>query len=273
MAIPKKIHWCWLSGDPLPANIRQCINSWKRIMPDYEIICWDKERFDIQSVPFVEQAYACRKYAFAADYIRLYVLYTEGGIYLDSDVMVFERFDKYLKWSAFSSVEFLWKVWHRRNDEDRFQKYQGYGIQSAIMGAEAGNLWIKECLDYYSDKSIRLENGKIKGINIITEIMASIAEKWGFKYDVFEDQYLKDNIVIYTPFTFATLWEMVSFRTSAIHLGEQSWLVDGVLARRKDERLRRRLARLLCSKYRIFAVLYYWIFTEERKFIREIKNA
>ena len=77
------------------------------MIPDYEIVCWDKERFDIESVPFVKHAYACRKYAFAADYIRLYALYTEGGIYLDSDVMAFKRFDRFLHHTAFSSIEYI----------------------------------------------------------------------------------------------------------------------------------------------------------------------
>ena len=59
-----------------------CINSWKEIMPDYEIICWDTKKFDIESIPFVNEACSVKKWAFASDYIRLYALYTEGGIYL-----------------------------------------------------------------------------------------------------------------------------------------------------------------------------------------------
>ncbi|MDR3128763.1 MAG: hypothetical protein LBU03_00695 [Tannerellaceae bacterium] len=106
MAIPKKIHWCWLSKDPLPPRVKKCLKSWKRVMPDYEIICWDKERFDIDSVQFVKDACAARKWAFAADYIRLYAVYTEGGIYLDSDVLVFRRFDCFLNHGAFSGIEF-----------------------------------------------------------------------------------------------------------------------------------------------------------------------
>jgi mannosyltransferase OCH1-like enzyme len=106
MTIPKKIHWCWLSKDPLLPSVKKCLKSWKRVMPDYEIICWDKERFDTDSVQFVKDACAARKWAFAADYIRLYALYTEGGIYLDSDVLVFRRFDRFLNHEAFSGIEF-----------------------------------------------------------------------------------------------------------------------------------------------------------------------
>ena len=91
--IPKKIHYCWLSGDPLPEKIQQCMQTWQRTMPEYELVLWDTNKFDITSIPFVHEAYQQRKWAFAADYIRLYALYTEGGIYLDTDVIVKQKFD------------------------------------------------------------------------------------------------------------------------------------------------------------------------------------
>ena len=82
--IPKIIHICWLSGDEFPNNIKVCVESWKRVLPDYEIRIWDTKRFNIDSLLWTRQAFDVKKYAFAADYIRLYALYTEGGIYLDS---------------------------------------------------------------------------------------------------------------------------------------------------------------------------------------------
>ena len=84
--IPKIIHFCWLSGDPYPEKIRKCMKTWKKVMPDYEIKLWSMETFDVSSAPvYVQEAVKARKWAFAADYIRMYALYTEGGIYLDSD--------------------------------------------------------------------------------------------------------------------------------------------------------------------------------------------
>ena len=79
--IPRKIHWCWLSADPLPKLVKDCISSWRKVMPDYEIIMWDTNRFDIHSVKFVEQAYKARKWAFAADYIRLCIIYGGRNIF------------------------------------------------------------------------------------------------------------------------------------------------------------------------------------------------
>ena len=62
--IPKIIHLCWLSGDPFPEDIQKCIDSWKAILPEYKIILWDKNRFDINSVPYVKEAFEAKKYAF-----------------------------------------------------------------------------------------------------------------------------------------------------------------------------------------------------------------
>ena len=103
--IPKTIHYCWFSGDPYPDLVKRCIRSWKRSLPDYKLRLWDVKSFDFDSVPFVKEAMAEKKYAFAADYIRLYALYTEGGIYLDSDVEVFKSFNSFLNNSFFTGTE------------------------------------------------------------------------------------------------------------------------------------------------------------------------
>ena len=94
--IPKIIHLCWLSGDPYPTEIKKCLDTWKKYLPNYEIWVWDTKRFDINSTIWTKQAFEANKYAFAADYIRLFALYNYGGIYLDSDVLVYKSFDPLL---------------------------------------------------------------------------------------------------------------------------------------------------------------------------------
>ena len=103
--IPKRIHLCWLSGDPYPQKIQKCIDSWKVHLPDYEIMLWDLKRFDIAQVPWVEQAFRVKKYAFAADYIRLYALYNYGGIYLDTDVELVRPLDELLELPGFMGFQ------------------------------------------------------------------------------------------------------------------------------------------------------------------------
>ena len=73
--IPKIIHYCWLSNDPLPKDIQEYINSWKEKLPEYQIMKWDFSIFDKSSSKWVEQAFDQRKYAFASDFIRLYAVY------------------------------------------------------------------------------------------------------------------------------------------------------------------------------------------------------
>ena len=86
--IPKIIHYCWLSRDEFPPLIKTCIDTWKEQLPDYEFILWDTNRFKLESNIWVQQAFDTKKYAFAADYIRLYAIYNFGGIYLDTDIEV-----------------------------------------------------------------------------------------------------------------------------------------------------------------------------------------
>ena len=90
-----------MSGEPFPELIQECINSWKKFLPDYEIIEWNKDNFDVNISLFTKEAFDARKYAFVSDYVRLYVLYNYGGIYLDSDIKVLKSFDSLLNNKAF----------------------------------------------------------------------------------------------------------------------------------------------------------------------------
>lgn len=141
--IPAKIHYCWLSNDPFPEKIQMCINSWKKMLPDYEFVKWDLERFPLEKNLWVKQAYEKKKYAFAADYLRLYALVNEGGIYLDSDVEVLRPFDDLLHLPYFICKENSPK-----------------GIEAATMGAEKGCEWLKKCLSYYDGKKFVDDDGK-----------------------------------------------------------------------------------------------------------------
>ena len=103
--IPKKIHYVWVGGKEKPNDIKKCIKSWKKHLKDYEIKEWNESNFDINSHPFTKGAYAAKKWAYVSDYIRMYALYNEGGIYLDTDNLVLENLDKFLKDRAFVGFE------------------------------------------------------------------------------------------------------------------------------------------------------------------------
>ncbi len=99
--IEKKIHCFWFSGEEKPEDYQRCIDSWKRICPDYEIIEWNAQNYDCRKTPFMAQALEKRKWAFVSDYARLDVVYNYGGIYLDMDVELLKRPDAWLKFDAF----------------------------------------------------------------------------------------------------------------------------------------------------------------------------
>ena len=149
--IPKIIHLCWLSGDEYPDDIKKCLDSWQKYLPDYEIRLWDTNRFDIHSTKWTEQAYKVKKYAFAADYIRLYALYNYGGIYLDSDVEVYKSFNDLLHLPYFIGEDFV------------------HCFEPAIIGAEPYQEWIKEVLDRYEGLEFINPDGtyNMKGLPVV----------------------------------------------------------------------------------------------------------
>lgn len=130
--IPKKIHYVWLGKGEKNERIKKCIESWKKFLPNYEIIEWNEDNFDLNFNDFVRQSYDAKKYAFTSDVIRLYALYTEGGIYMDTDVEVYQPLDEFLDEEGFTGFEDI-----------------NYPV-CATMGSEKGNPVIKMMLDYYN---------------------------------------------------------------------------------------------------------------------------
>lgn len=149
--IPKIIHYCWFGGKPLPEFARQCIASWKEYLPEYEIREWNEQNFDVNGNAYVREAYEARKFAFVTDYVRLYALYTEGGIYMDTDVEVLKPLDRFLFHAAFSGFE-----------DDKM-------IPTGIMASEKGGRWVRENLAYYMDRHFLKPDGNLDlTTNVVT---------------------------------------------------------------------------------------------------------
>uniref|UniRef100_UPI004048B44B glycosyltransferase family 32 protein n=1 Tax=Mariniflexile sp. TaxID=1979402 RepID=UPI004048B44B len=156
--IPKIIHYCWLSGNEYPPLAKKCIDTWKKLLPDYEFILWDTNRFDIDNNIWVKQAFESKKYAFAADYIRLYAVYNYGGIYLDTDIEVLKSFNDLLKRPYFAGAE-------------------GDGIiEAGVFGAEKNSPWVKQCLDYYTNKEFIKPDGTFDTWTLPRIMMAQISK-------------------------------------------------------------------------------------------------
>jgi hypothetical protein len=214
--IPKIIHLCWLSGDPYPPKIAKCLKSWKKYLIDYEIILWDTKRFDLESSAWVKQAYENKKYAFAADFIRFYALYHMGGIYLDSDVEVLKCFDEFLDLPYFVGAE------------------KAQTPEAAIIGAEKGCDWIKQCLDYYDNRSFVKADGTLD-IRKLPEIMdeqigklkpihvLSIEESINIRSLDFNKEVLVFNDAYFSPKVFDSREVEITPYTYAIHHYQNSW--------------------------------------------------
>lgn len=203
--IPQIIHYCWFSGDPYPDLVKRCIRSWKQLLPNYRLRPWDGNSFDFNSVSFVREAMDAKKYAFAADYIRMYALYTEGGLYLDSDVEVFKPFDPFLKNSFFTGTE-PYIV------DDKIY----YDLECAIMGSEKGHPFLKEALDLYQNMHFDIDNPLT-----ICHALVPILEKYGYNSEN-KLYHLSNDVTIYP---LDHIHDKYSFYDkSAIHWCQGSWL-------------------------------------------------
>jgi hypothetical protein len=230
--IPKKLHYCWLSGEAMPEALQRCLDSWREVMPDYTLVKWDCARFDIESNTFALEAFRARKWAFAADYIRLFALHTEGGIYLDSDVLVKKRFDNFLDCGFFASLEYHHQFVAQQRTLDLLNPdgssrrphtpKPGIGIEAAVLGGVAGHPYLRDCLDYYKDRHFALEGGGYYDKVIAPDILAMVAEKYGFRYRN-ERQELRDNMLVLPTEVFASGIKQATSRSYAIHYGAGSW--------------------------------------------------
>lgn len=198
--IPKIIHFTWFSNDPYPDTVKRCMETWKEFLPDYEFIHWDMEKISGIDNNFLKQALEMKKWAFAADYVRLYALVNHGGIYIDTDVLVYKNFDELLTNTAFIGRENSFHLQGRRG-----VRY----LTSHFMGGEKGHPFFKACLDYYTDRNFILSRQEWLPANlkfdltILPEIQYEIAKTQG--YDPSEKvkgtQLLDNGLAVY-PFQY-----------------------------------------------------------------------
>lgn len=160
--ISKKIHYCWFGRNPLPESALKCIASWRKYLPDYEIIEWNEDNFDVHAIPYTAQAYEAKKYAFVSDYARFKILYEHGGIYFDTDVEVIRSFDRIIAAGAFMGIE---KSLATSNGEGFIGVNAGLGI-----GAEIGMPIYKAILDFYDKRNFVEETGTV--VTHVTRLLA-----------------------------------------------------------------------------------------------------
>lgn len=229
--IPKIIHYVWLGGKKLTPSAKKCIASWKKYMPDYEIKCWDENSFNINLVNWTKEAVAEKKWSLASDYIRHYVLYKWGGVYMDTDVEIYKPLDEFLKYDFFTSVEFHPSLYDQygKNQIDKngnklpqYDSVAGLGLLAAVIGASKGNEFIKECLDFFGNRHFINDDGTLFQNLINPAIMANILEKYGFKF-FNKEQSLNENIKVFNASVFAGNIATKTKDSYAMHWCDSSW--------------------------------------------------
>lgn len=228
--IPKIIHYCWFSDEPQPKLVRQCIASWRKHLPDYRIRLWDMGSLDYDAFPFTRDALAHKKWAFVSDYVRLYALYHEGGIYLDSDVRAFGRIDELLHNDFFSGLEM--------RDKEHTQVY----LEAAIMGAAPGHPFIKNCLDLYDRRSFIKPDGALD----LTPIPTLLSEEMEKDYSWLRQdktQKLPDGITVYSTDVIANSNCKRKETVKLYHFNSRSWQPQTF--RERTLRHLRRICRIL----------------------------
>lgn len=206
--IPKIIHYCWFGRGEMPELAQKCLASWHRYMPDWEYKLWNEDNFDVTAVPYVREAYEARKFAFVSDYVRLFALETEGGLYMDVDFEVFKPFDDLLGWHAFAGVE--------------GSKYNP--VMMGVVASEPHGQWVNEQLSLYVDRPFVLSDGSLDMEANTSFITHSMVAK-GFVCDGKEKDYLDLHVfpVDYFCPLHTTGEYIATERTYCAHRGLDSW--------------------------------------------------
>ena len=225
--IPKKIHYCWFGKNKLPDKAVKCINSWKKYCPDYEIIEWNEDNFDVRQNGYTEFTYDNRKFAFLSDYARLQIVLKEGGLYFDVDVEIIRPLDELLVHKAFFGFE--------------TEEYVNTGVG---FGAEANNLIVAGMLREY-DILLDGKHGTIGCPLLNTQALM----KYGLKQNGMKQTI--DGAMIYpiqyfNPYDDPTGILNTTEETVSIHWYAKSWMDKKTIIRSK---LTKPIHRLLGTEF------------------------
>lgn len=230
--IPKVIHYCWFGGKPLPQSAKKCIESWKRFLPDYKIKEWNESNFDVNAIPYIQEAYEAKKYAFVSDYARFKILYDQGGLYFDTDVEVIRPLDDIIERGPFMGCE------QDASGTTAIAVAPGLGL-----GVSPGLGLYKEMLDLYATLHFKNANGTLNQKTVVqytTELLSkhgispkkdiqSVAGVWIYPKEYFNPIEMTGRRLVITP------------NTRSIHHYTATW-------QSPYRRMKKKIARLIGNK-------------------------
>ena len=260
--IPKYIHYCWFGGKPLPEIAVKCIQSWKKFFPDYKIIEWNEDNFDLNSCDYCREAYEAKKWAFVSDYARFKILAEYGGIYFDTDVEVIKSFDDILQNGAFIGRERITNI---------------YPVNAGLgLAAEAGMPILDEVLEDYAHSHFEMkEAGKML---TVVERVTGIMEKHGLTEQQPSFQSVEGMKVYppeyFCPYDYNTGNLKITENTHSIHWYDASWLDEKMQKRRSvcvkiQKHIKGRPGEKIAKFYTSCSYYWEWISTGQFDIIKE----
>ena len=241
--IPKVFHYCWFGGKPLPARFLECKEQIAKLCPDFEIKEWNENNFDVNSVPFVKEAYEAKKYAFVADYVRMYALYNEGGVYIETDAVIIKPIHDLLNCEAFIG----------RGSET---------MAVALFGMVKGHNLAGRTIEYYNKKHFKNADGTYD-ITTINQVIYSIIKDYFGYIECNDPVTLKEGLIVYPKEYLFTDWASgvmkISPKSYVIHYADASWQSEEA---RYEKKIYRRFARIFGASLskkiaRVFVYLKY----------------
>lgn len=210
--IPKIIHYCWFGGQPLSDDAKSMIDTWRRYCPDYEIIEWNESNFNINENDYVREAYEANKWAFVTDYVRLKVLYEQGGFYMDTDVEVVKSLDPLRVYDAVSGYE------------------SPTCIPTGTIGACQGNEWIGMLLSDYANRHFVLSDGTNDMTTNVIVITRLTVEQYHLQLNGMKQNFGENMILLPFDYLCAKSYQtgeiLQTDNTYTIHHFKGSWLSD-----------------------------------------------
>ena len=228
--IPRIIHYCWVGRNPLPPIAKKYIASWKKFCPDYKIIEWNEDNFDINYCAYTREAYDAKKWAFVSDVVRLYALVNYGGIYMDTDVEVIKPLDDLLKFHAVSGFE--------------LEKY----IPTGLMACEKGHPAFVEFLKEYDGIHFIKPDGTQDTMTNVKRITAKSLE-YGLIQNNSEQTLSNGFHILPRDYLCPEDWRTgainITSNTYTIHHFEGSWMPEEA---RYSTKIYKKLIKLHCPK-------------------------
>lgn len=219
----------------MPKVVLWCIDSWKRKCPDYTLKLWNEDNFDVNSVSFTKQAYEQKKWAFVADYVRIYALYHEGGICIDADEYMLKSFDDLLDNRVVSCHEYYPAIFESHFNEldpsnwlpkgsEKWINRAGLSLCANPLMGEPHHPFFKDCLVLYKGLEFMCNKGdEAYKLQIVGNLITKVAIKYGYCYNI-KTQYLNEEIVVLGPETFILNSLFYNKKKSyVVHMALGSW--------------------------------------------------